>query len=214
MDSHSLISRMKKLFPEFSQFDLVTEIIEKGHWMELNEGEQIMDVGHVIRVVPLVISGTIKVIREDEDGNEILLYYIKAGESCAMTLSSCLRNEKSAVRAVVEQPAGLLALPVNVVYDFVRRYPSWNDFITTTYAQRFEEMIELIDHISFYKMDVRLLKYLIDKSHLFQSKILTVSRTQIARDLNSSREVISRLLKQMEKKKLIRMEGSTVELFE
>ncbi|MCB0632885.1 MAG: Crp/Fnr family transcriptional regulator [Saprospiraceae bacterium] len=214
MDSQSLIGRMKALFPVFSQFDLITEIVNKGQWMELTSGEQIMDVGIVIRAVPLVVTGTIKVIREDEDGNEILLYYIKAGESCAMTLSSCLRNEKSAVRAVVERPAGILALPVSAVYDFVLRFPSWNDFITVTYAQRFEEMIELIDHISFYKMDVRLLKYLIDKSHLFQSRTLTVSRTQIAKDLNSSREVISRLLKHMEKKKLIRMDGSTVELLE
>lgn len=214
MDSHSLISRMQILFPVFSQFDLIREIVEQGQWLELPEGEQLMEVGHVIKVVPLVVFGTIKVIREDDDGNEILLYYIKPGESCAMTLTSCLRNEKSAVRAIVEQSVGILALPVNVVYELLRRYPSWNDFITVTYAQRFEEMIELIDHISFYKMDVRLLKYLIDKSHLFKSKTLVVSRTEIAKDLNSSREVISRLLKQMEKKQLIRMDGSTVELLE
>jgi CRP/FNR family transcriptional regulator len=161
-----------------------------------------------------VLDGSIKVIREDEEGNEIFLYYIKSGESCAMTLSSCLRRETSSVKAIVESPADLLALPADVIYSFALRYPSWNDFMTETYARRFEEMLEVIDHIAFHSMDVRLLKYLIDRSHLLQSKVLSVSRTQIAKDLNSSREVISRLLKQMEKKRLVKISGTQVELLE
>lgn len=214
MNDKDLLQQLRALFPVFSQYDLLAELVGKGHWLALPAGEQIMATGNIIKVIPLVFDGTIKVMREDEEGNEILLYYIKPGESCAMTLSSSLRRETSSIKAVVENPVEVLALPVSTVYDFVHRYPSWNDFMTETYARRFEEMLAVIDHIAFHKMDVRLLKYLIDRSHILGTQSLKVSRTQIAKDLNSSREVISRLLKQMEKKQLIRINGSEVELLE
>lgn len=212
MDENNLKQQLQRLFPIFTQRELLWEIVEKSHHLEIPAGEQIIQVGNIIKVVPFVLEGSVKVIREDEEGNEIFLYYIKSGESCAMTLSSCLRRETSSVKAIVESPAKLLALPADVIYDLAHRFPAWSDFMTETYARRFEEMLEVIDHVAFHSMDVRLLKYLIDRSHLLQSKTLKVSRTQIAKDLNSSREVISRLLKQMEKNKLIRMAGSEVEL--
>ncbi len=212
MDEKNLKQQLQRLFPIFTQRELLREIVEKSHHLEIPAGEQIIQVGNIIKVVPFVLEGSVKVIREDEEGNEIFLYYIKSGESCAMTLSSCLRRETSSVKAIVESPAKLLALPTDVIYDLAHRFPVWSDFMTETYARRFEEMLEVIDHVAFHSMDVRLLKYLIDRSHLLQSKTLKVSRTQIAKDLNSSREVISRLLKQMEKNKLIRMAGSEVEL--
>lgn len=214
MNNQNLSHTLKKLFPVFTQHDLLQEIVEKSQRLEILAGEQIIGVGSLVKVVPLVLDGSIKVIREDEEGNEIFLYYIKSGESCAMTLSSCLRRETSSVKAIVERRADVLALTADVVYDLAHRYPSWSDFTTETYARRFEEMLEVIDHVAFHKMDVRLLKYLIDRSHLLHSKVLTVSRTQIAKDLNSSREVISRLLKQMEKNSLIRIMGSEIELME
>ncbi|PHN05912.1 Crp/Fnr family transcriptional regulator [Flavilitoribacter nigricans] len=214
MEKKNLTGQLKRLFPVFQQYELLTEIVAKSQRMEIPAGEQIIGVGNRINVVPLVLDGTIKVIREDDEGNEIFLYYIKSGESCAMTLTACLRRDPSSVKAIVESPTDLLALPADVVYDLAHRFPNWNDFMTETYARRFEEMMEVIDHVAFHSMDVRLLKYLIDRSHLLQSRVLTVSRTQIAKDLNSSREVISRLLKQMEKKKLVRIDGSAVELLE
>lgn len=212
MDDRNLKQQLKRLFPIFTQHDLLGEIVTKSQHLEIPAGEEIIQVGNLIKVVPFVLEGSIKVIREDDEGHEIFLYYIKSGESCAMTLSSCLRRETSSVNAIVESPAKLLALPADVIYDLAHRYPAWSDFMTETYARRFEEMLEVIDHVAFHSMDVRLLKYLMDRSHLLQSKTLTVSRTQIAKDLNSSREVISRLLKQMEKNRLIRMSGSEVEL--
>lgn len=213
MEEKKLTGYLKRLFPVFTQHELLTEIIAKSQRLEIPAGNQIIGVGNIIKVVPLVLKGSIKVIREDEEGNEILLYYIKSGESCAMTLSSCLRRETSSVKAIVESPTDLLALPSDVIYNLAHRFPNWNDFMTETYALRFEEMLEVIDHVAFHSLDVRLLKYLIDRSHLLHSRKLKVSRTEIAKDLNSSREVISRLLKQMEKKKLIRILGSEVELF-
>lgn len=212
MDHKSLFSQLKILFPGLAPQDLRAEIIEKGKWMALPPGQQVIDVGNVIRIVPLVFSGSIKVIREDDAGNELFLYYIRSGESCAMTLSSCLRQEKSAIKAVVESSASVLALPVDVVRDLNRRFPLWNDFITETYARRFEEILEVVDQIAFQQLDVRLLKYLLDKSQLLQSRILTISRTEIARDLHSSREVISRLLKQMERRKLLHIRGNQIEI--
>lgn len=214
MQVPSLTTQLKALFPVFDQYDLLMEIAGKGQYLEIPAGTQIIGMGNVIKVVPLVLKGSIKVIREDEEGNEIFLYYIKKGESCAMTLSGCMRREPSAVKAIVDNPAVVLTLPANVVYDLAHRFPGWSDFMNETYARRFEEMLEIIDQIAFHSLDVRLLKYLILRSHLQQTKTLTVSRTQIARDLNSSREVISRLLKQMEKNRLIRIDGSQVELLE
>lgn len=214
MEQAELISTLRRLFPVFTQHELLREIIDKSRWLEVASGELIVDVGHTVRVVPLVLEGSIKVIREDDAGNEIFLYYIRAGESCAMTLTSYLRGEASGVRAIVESPARLLALSADALYELSFKYAGWNDFITETYARRFEEILEVIDQIAFQKMDVRLLRYLMDKSHLLGTRHLEVSRTQIARDLNSSREVISRLLKQMEKRQMIRIRGNEVELLD
>lgn len=212
MDKTQLANQLRASFPIFSQHELAQEIAEKAQWAELPVGVHILEVGHFIKVVPLVLSGSIKVVRENAQGNEIFLYYIGKGESCAMTLSACLRREKSAIKAIVESDAQVLALPVEAVYDFVRRYPSWNEFMAATYALRFQEILDVVDSIAFQSMDVRLLKYLLEKSHLLGIRTLTVSRTAVAKDLNSSREVVSRLLKQMASKGIVNMTGNQVEM--
>ncbi len=212
MEYLKLILQLRTLFPTFTQRELVEKIATEGQWLELPAGAQLMDAGDLIRVVPLVVSGSVKIIREDEEGHEIFLYYVSSGESCAMTLASCLRREKSAVRAIVESPAQILALPVKSIYDFLHHYPSWNEFMAETYAQRFDEVLTVVDNIAFRKMDERLLVYLTNKANLLNTKTLTLSKTDVARDLNSSREVISRLMKQMEKQQMIKMSGNIIQL--
>ena len=206
--------QLKASFPIFSQTDLVREILEKGQVLELPAGHQILDTDDFVNIIPLVIEGSIKVLREDDLGHEILLYYIQPGESCAMTLSSCLKRERSSVKAIAQTPTTAIAVPVDIIYHFLRKYPSWNDFIVDTYSRRFNEILEVVDTIAFQKMDMRLLKYLFDKGRVLGSSHFRISKTDIAKDLNSSREVISRLLRQMEKNGLIRQDGSDLELLD
>lgn len=159
----------------------------------------ILSAGSVIQAIPIVFSGSLKVVREEKTGQSVFLYYIRAGESCALTLSSCLKKETSSAVAWTESDTQLIALPVELVYNFVRRYPSWNDFVIQTFNSRFEELLQLVDNVCFQKMDTRLIKYLNTKCTLLKTKELTISHQEIANDLATSREVISRLLKQLEK---------------
>ena len=205
MDELLLKSRLKSLFPALCQNSLLEDICEKGHYMVVSSEQQILDEGNFISVIPLVFNGSIKVIRVDGAGNELFLYYIKAGESCAITLSSCLKREKSSVKAIVQNKAELIALPVGVVYEFVRKYPTWNDFVLETFNRRFDEILQVLDDVCFHNTDFRLVKYLQGKSSLLNTKVLNISHKEIAVDLNTSREVVSRLLKQLEGKGAIEL---------
>lgn len=192
--------RIKELFPIFSQTELVDEIVEQGQYMELPSRTPILSAGTVIQAIPIIFSGSVKVVREEKTGQSVFLYYIRAGESCALTLSSCLKREASSALASTESDTQLIALPVESVYNFVRRYPSWNDFVIQTFNNRFEELLQLVDDVCFQNMDMRLIKYLNEKCILLKTKELTISHQEIANDLATSREVISRLLKQLEKR--------------
>ena len=203
MDKIVLRKQIKSLFPTLSQIELVDEIIANSQYLKMPAKFEVMQADSIIQVIPIVISGSINVVREGNTGSSVFLYYIKAGESCALTLSSCLKREKSQIKAVVESGCEILAIPVNIVYDFVHKYPSWNDFVIHTYSNRFEEMLNLVDNVCFYNIDNRLIQYLLSKQKIFQNDILIISHQEIATDLATSREVISRLLKQLERKNAI-----------
>ncbi len=212
MDKTELKNLIRRQFPVFSQSELINEMAEAGQLLDLPANFQILDVGNIVKVIPLVFEGAIKVVREDEKGNEIFLYYIKSGESCAMTLSSCIRRGKSAIKAIAQSNTKALAVPVEAIYRFMHKYPSWSDFIVETYALRFDEMLEVIDSVCFHGMDFRLLRYLMDKYHLAGSSFLNISHQEIASDLNTSREVISRMLKQIENKGAINLSRGQIEI--
>lgn len=214
MDKTTLKNKIRHQFPIFSQSELINEMAEKGQILELPAKFQILDVGSIINVIPLVFEGAIKVVREDENGNEIFLYYIRSGESCAMTLSSCIKREKSTIKAIAQSDTQALAVPVEAIYRFMHKYPSWSDFIVETYAKRFDEMLEVIDSVCFHGMDFRLLRYLLEKQNLAASSVLNISHQEIANDLNTSREVISRMLKQIEKKGAINLSRSQIEIID
>lgn len=214
MKKEALSHAIKSLFPVFEQTEMVEDLLNQSQFMDVSPGTTLMGIDQIIKVIPLVYSGAIKVMREDAEGNEIFLYYIQAGQSCAMTLSSCLRREKSAVKAIVQENTQLLAVPVEVVYQLQLRYPSWNNFILETYSGRFNELLSVVDSVAFQNMDVRLLKYLFRKSSILKSKTIHISNTAIAKDLNSSREVISRLLKQLEQKQFLKATRGKIELLD
>ncbi len=209
---------MKKLLKE--HFPLLQEpklqdLIEE-HGMLINEtaGSVIIDFGSYIRHIPLLIKGSIKVLREDDQGNEVLLYYLGSGETCAMSLTSCVSHSQSEIRAVVEQDVSMILIPVRFMDEWITQFKSWKNFVMDVYRKRFAEMLHFIDSIAFMKMDERLLKYLADKANITGKAVFNITHQEIAYDLNSSREVISRLLKKLEKMGKIQLGRNKIELLD
>ncbi|MCB0667008.1 MAG: Crp/Fnr family transcriptional regulator [Saprospiraceae bacterium] len=192
-------------FPHINQASLRSEILNKSDFFTAKKGELILNFNQVISSVPLVLSGSIKILRNDTGGREILLYYVRPGECCAMTLSSGLKEEASLIRAIAQTDVQMLLLPVRFLPDFSKNYPAWNDFVLHTFTQRFDEIIELVDDLSFHHVDHRLLKYLKEKSELLETPVLSISHLEIASEINTSREVVSRLLKKMEKEGILEL---------
>lgn len=177
---------------------LIDEIEKLGKIIDVRAGEIIFDVGSLVRFVPIVISGTVKVTRPDDDGRELLLYYLTPGDSCAMTFTCCMRQFPSEIKAVAEDDSKLLMLPTSATDDWIVKYPTWKSFALRTIRDRFIEMLKTIDQIAFQNLDERLVSYLKDKSIATGSIVLNISHEQIAGDLATSRVVISRLLKKLE----------------
>lgn len=185
-----------------SEFTSSPELVKKlyltGNKKTYKEGDIILDENSSIRSIPIVMKGMIKVIRTEEDGREILLYYIQAGESCIMSFLGGMHNEKSIVKAEVEEDAEILFLPVDKVSLFIKEYPEWLDYIFRLYHKRFEELLDIINAIAFKKVDERLLNLLIKKAEISQSKTIIITHEQLANELGTARVVVSRLLKQLE----------------
>lgn len=178
--------------------ELVKKLNEYGITKSYRAGDIILNENAYIRSIPIVMKGMIKVIRTEEDGREILLYYIKAGESCIMSFLGGMHHETSKVKAEVEEDAEILFLPVDKVSLFIKEYPEWLDYIFRLYHKRFEELLEIINAIAFKKVDERLMSLLRKKSELTQSKVISITHEQLANELGTARVVVSRLLKQLE----------------
>ncbi len=200
----------KHLFEE----ELLTEILTIGAYRKVNEGVELIDIGNEIKFMPLVISGAIKILREDEKGDELALYFIEQGDTCAMTITCCLGSTKSKIRAIVETETELLMIPVQKIGDWMNKYQSWQRFILQSYHERMQELLEAIDTIAFLNMDERLLKYLKDKAIVNKSEMIQVTHKEIANDLHTSRVVISRLLKALEKKEKIKLHRNRIHVLE
>ncbi len=211
MEKKDIKNTLRKHFPMFDQAELIDELSSKGIYMYVPSDQYILEVGSFIKVIPLVIKGSVKVIREEGEG-ELLLYYIKPGESCALTLSSCMRREQSSIKAIVQEETELIAIPVEEVYYMVRKYPAWQDFVINSYSYRFEEVMKVLGDIAFHKMDERLINYLVKRGETVSSSDLSISHQEIADDLATSREVISRLLKQLERTGSIKLSRGNIKL--
>lgn len=192
-------------FPMFSEPELIEEIMKVAFIHEVNEGDILIDIGETIVNMPLLIEGSMKIVREDEEGNEIFLYYVSAGNTCAASITSGFGSHKSTIRAIVEEKATFLAIPIQNIEYWMIKYPSWRKFVLNTYNARFEEILKVVDLLAFKKMDERIASYLKDKAATHHSSIVKLSHQDIATDLNTSREVVSRILKHMEKDNLIKI---------
>ncbi len=177
---------------------LIKEMQKFGEIKHYKEGEIIMDYDKYVRTMPLIVNGTIKVLRRDEKGKEILLYYLSSTESCSMAYSCCLEAKKSEIRAIAEDDVELLAIPHAKLDEWLCKYPSWKNYIMRSFNERFLELLKSIESIAFHKLDERLISYLKEKQRLSGSSVIKVSHYVIADELATSRVVISRLLKQLE----------------
>ena len=203
------IQPIRFLFEE----NLLNEIQQVSTLKRVAKGEIMIDIGESIKHIPLLLEGAIKVVREDESGEELLLYFVEFGNTCAMTLNCCLEDTSSEIRAICESDTTLILVPVVYMDDWLSKYSSWRNFIFENYHNRLIEMLKAIDALTFLKLDERLEKYLKDKSNISKQATLKVTHLEIAMDLNSSRVVISRLLKKMEKQGKISLARNTIALY-
>ena len=162
-------------------------------------GTVILDINSYINYIPLVVSGSIKVVRTEEDGKEILLYYLTPGESCISSILSGLTQDTSKVKAVVEEDAEILMISLQKAKEWLKKYPEWTEFIFGLYQKRFEDLLEVVNSVAFQKTDARILHLLNQKSRLYRSKEISVTHQQLADELGITREAASRVLKLMEK---------------
>lgn len=188
---------------QFYEPELLEEIKSVGILNKAKTGDSIMEIGQYIKYIPLVVSGSLKILRENEEGDELFMYYINSGDTCSMSLTCCMQNRISGLRAVVEEDVEYLAIPINYLEEWIRKYASWRAFIFKSYQIRFDEMLQTIDSLAFKKMDERLQEYLQQKTEQTKTKTIFITHQEIATDLNASREAISRLLKKMEQEQKV-----------
>ena len=195
-----------KLFPALLEQQLEANSIRKT----LPADSILLQENTYIRSIPIVLSGSIRVMRQDEEGKEILLYYIRPGESCIMSFLAGIHEDTSKVRAVVEEEAEVLFVPVAKASEWIRQFPEWTDFIFKLYHQRFEELLSVVNAIAFQQLDHRIIELMRKKTQIYQSGQISITHQQLAEELGTTREVISRLLKQMEKKEMIRLSRNKI----
>lgn len=191
---------------------LIEEMLELADVKTLDAGEILMRTGQNIRSTLLVLDGLIKIYREDDQGNEFFMYYLDAGKACAISLVCALGQEKSELMARAIQKSTVLSIPVDAVNEWMGKYKTWAQFALTSYRERFEELLQTIDHVAFRNMDERLVFYLKRHQQQFHTDRIELPFTEIAQDLNSSREVISRLMRKLADRGIVKLMGTHVEL--
>ncbi len=195
---HPESQTLRKAFPAFDQSELVDWLAQQSFQKDFEPDITLLQVGSIVRHIPLIIRGSVKVSRQDVEGREIFLYYILPGETCAMTLSACYRGETSRVIAVTQEQSTIVLVPAVLIHEATRRFPAWQRFAFESFGSRYDELLFTLESVVFQQLDERLKHYLLEKSAALKSTRLHISQQQIADDLHASREVISRLIRQFE----------------
>jgi CRP/FNR family transcriptional regulator len=207
-----VIVTLQNLFGKIFEKALLEEITRVGTLREVPADFELMDIGEPIKGVPLMLSGAIKISREDINGDELLLYYLEEGDYCTITMAWEMGQQKSQIRAVTELPSQLIMVPLSAVEDWSSRFPSWRKFIFQSYHKRMEELLATVDSIAFDQLEKRLWEYLVEKKRVIKVNTLSITHQTIAQEMHSSRVVISRLLKRLEVDQKIRLHRNAIEL--
>ena len=204
---------LKNLFPFFEP-ELLSEMEHESSLKKVSQGDLLISKGELIQNMMLVLKGNIKIYRENDEGAEFFMYYLSPGQACAISMICMAGIEKSAITAVATEDSLILSVPLPQMEKWARKYKSWYDFVVGTYRNRFEELLQVLDQVAFRNMDERLEFYLKRQSRQGDLRVIQISHQQIANDLNSTREVISRLLKKMEQRGLLKLNRNNIELGE
>lgn len=192
--------------------ELLHEIEKVATYKEFKADDYLIEIGDYIKSMPLLLEGAIKILREDENGDELLLYFLERGDTCAMTLTCCMGKSKSKIRAIAENDGALFMIPVEKMEEWLTKYKTWRNFVFESYTIRLNEMLEAIDTLAFMNLDERLYKYLTDKAKVIGNTEINNTHQQIAYDMHTSRVVISRLLKSLELQGKIKLNRNKIEI--
>lgn len=206
--------KLEEYYSVVFEKELLDEISRVGEFKQVKENELLLDIGDKFHHIPLILTGAIKISRETKDGEEIVLYFLERGDTCTITFGSGLQSNRSKVRGIAEKDSELIFIPVEKLEEWLVKYNSWRSFVIDSYNIRLNEMLEAIDTLAFLKMDQRLFKYLTDKVQIMRSTELSTTHQEIAIDLNTSRVVVSRLLKQLENEGKIKLGRNKIEVLD
>ncbi|WP_020597647.1 Crp/Fnr family transcriptional regulator [Spirosoma panaciterrae] len=206
------LNYLQETFKGQFEYALLDDLAKVGQQKIVPTGAYLIRPGEFIRSVPIIIRGSVKILRPDQEGREALLYYLGGLDACAMSLTCCLGSRRSEITAVAEEETELIAIPVDKVDEWLCRYSTWKQFVFQTYQKRFDNLLTTIDEVTFHKLDERLLTYLQKKVQSCQCRELTITHEEIANELATSREVISRLLKQLEKMNKLKLQRGKIEM--
>ena len=203
---------IESIFPELNNPQFTALLLKHSLKKEFPPNSTLMEPGQELTHIPLVLEGSIKVFRLDENQNELFLYHLHEGEACAVSLNCCMVQKQSSIKAKTETQTTLLMIPIRFLDTWILEFPCWKEFIMSTYQRRFDDLLQTIDSIAFKKMDERLYQFLMDKSIALNSNTLNLTHQEIADEIHSTREVISRLMKQLEKRGMIRLGRNRIEI--
>lgn len=206
------IEKIQEFYANQFEAELVQEIAEVGQLVQFKANDMLIDFQQIIIGMPLLLKGAIKIMREDFDEGELLLYFLERGDTCAMTMACCLGNKKSEIRAIAETDGELIFVPVAKMDTWIAKYASWRSFVFTSYQDRLDEMLRAIDNLAFNDTNNRLKNYLIEVASVNKSRTINKTHQEIAYELNTSRVVISRLLKVLEKENFLELNRNVIVL--
>ena len=202
--------KIEATYPYQFEDELLDEINELGSLIEFKANDVMIDLNQFIKGMPILLKGAIKIMREDFDEGELLLYFLEKGDTCAMTMACCLGDRQSKIRAIAETDGELVMIPITKMDEWLAKYASWRRFIFDSYNNRMEEMLVAIDNLAFNDMNQRLKKYLLDVASINKGKVIVKTHQEIAYELNTSRVVISRLLKALEKEGFLQLNRNEI----
>lgn len=208
---NTTVNDLAAVFPNLEK-ELLEEMQSVGEWKTYKEGDVLMRTGQNIRSTMLIIDGLVKVYREDVEGNEFFMYYLDSGKACALSFICAAKQETSEITAKADTPLTVLSIPLSYMDQWMIKYKTWYHFVLGTYRSRFEELLQTIDHIAFRNLDQRLVYYLKQHQEKWGNNSITASMTDIAQDLNSSREVVSRLMKKLSERGMVKISRNHIEL--